>query len=35
LLLGNADLERARDVAGLASALAAATTASGLQLPRS
>lgn len=33
-LLGNADLERARDVAGLASALAAAITASGLELPR-
>ncbi|MFZ4509474.1 MAG: hypothetical protein ACOYNJ_00840 [Candidatus Nanopelagicales bacterium] len=34
LLLGDADLERARDVAGLASALAAAITASGLELPR-
>ena len=33
LLLGNADLERARDVAGLASALDSAMRAPGLQWP--
>jgi hypothetical protein len=33
-LMGNADLERARDVAGLASALDTAIRDSGLQLPQ-